>query len=52
MIISRTYTEGLLVQLGELRDRDRERERERAGQGEGFRRALAMQQDEVRECVV
>ena len=57
IMISRTYTEGLLVQLGELRDRDRERERERAGQGEGLRRALAMQQDEVRKrklywCVV
>ena len=47
VLISRTYAEGLLVQLGELRDRDREREREwekvqqgdRRGQGdEGDRR--------------
>lgn len=51
LLISRTYTEGLLVQLGELQDCDRKSEREKAGFGEGLRRALATQKDEVKSLV-
>ena len=51
LALGRTYAEGLMVQIGGMdRERDRERERDMAPIPGDLRRALAVQQNEVRRA--
>jgi hypothetical protein len=51
LALNRTYAEGLMVQIGGM-DRDRERERDVMPVAGDLRRALAVQQNEVRGRVI